>query len=181
MNTRPRDGDLPDEVWVPIAGHELDYAVSNMGRVKRTSRPRSGPTYPGKVLACRPNRFGYRCVVLRKDGENYWRTVHKLVCLAFLGPKPPGKEINHLDGDKLNSRLDNLEYCTSQANSLHRARVLKKCVGSENGGSKLTEADIPQIRARLAAGESQQSIANDYHVSQETVSRIHLRRNWAHI
>lgn len=181
MKPRPADADLPGEVWIPIKGFEGDYSVSNMGRVKRTSQVNNGPSYAGKVLTCPPNREGYRALTLCVTKHRHTARVHVLVMRAFVGPRPPGATINHLDGDKLNPRLDNLEYCTLQANALHARRTLGKCVGSLNGASKLHESDIPAIRARLAAGEFQRVIARDYGVSQVTISHIANGLVWGRV
>lgn len=177
----PADADLPGEVWIPVVGFEADYSVSNMGRVKRTSQQAHGPGYAGKVLVCPPGRDGYKVLNLCVRPRIRTARVHSLVMHAFVGPRPPGLTINHLDGDKSNARLDNLEYCSLQANALHARRVLGKCVGSLNPASKLQEADIPVIRARLAAREKQRDIAADYGVSQVTISHIANGLVWANV
>jgi hypothetical protein len=105
---------LPGEQWRPIPGYERTYAVSSLGRIY--SHPR--PTTSGGVLKGSIDSYGYRRVALVQDGKQRTRRVHVLVMLAFRGPAPAGMEIRHLDGDKLNPRLGNLEYGTHQQNGM---------------------------------------------------------------
>lgn len=105
---------LPGEEWRPIPGYERTYAVSSLGRVY--SHPR--PTTAGGVLKGSVDSHGYRRVGLVQDGKQRTRRVHVLVVLAFRGPAPEGMEIRHLDGNKLNVRLDNLAYGTHRQNGM---------------------------------------------------------------
>lgn len=176
----PMDADLPGERWAPIAGFELDYAVSTMGRVKRTSRaPR---TRPGKILKCPQHRVSrYRCVTLVARNKRRHARVHHLVCEAFIGPRPPGGEVNHLNGDKGDPRLENLEYTTRRGNALHAARVLGRFRGSNSGRAKIDEADALAIRERLARGDRQVDIGADYGICQTAVSSIKRGKAWRHV
>lgn len=182
---KPSDADLPGELWLPVVGLEAYYAISNKGRLKRTGRAltkQSGPTYVGKVLSPPLNSYGYPIAMLCGGiGKRRSVTIHALVAAAFFGPCPVKKEINHIDGNKTNNTVENLEYVTHQENRLHATRVLGHAIGSKNYASKLTEADIPIIRARLAAGEFQRAVAADYGVSQVTISHISKRMVWTHV
>lgn len=97
-----------DEEWRPIAGFP-GYEVSNYGRVM---------SYRGRVPLLRSlaKREGYPALALYADGKPRMRNVHQLVAVAFLGPPPPGQEVRHLDGDRANSRLENLRYGTRSEN-----------------------------------------------------------------
>ena len=102
------------EEWRDIPGWEGLYQVSNMGRI-RSIRVRVIKPYETK---------GYQVATLH-SGDRYERQgVHRLVARAFL-PNPEEKEqVNHLDGDKSNNRVENLEWATCRENNLHRCRVL---------------------------------------------------------
>src|SRR4051812_34455371 len=111
-----------DEIWKPIAGYEGLYWVSNLGRIRsRQSR------WNGRVFCMPYNRIlktdgckgAYLQVSLKKNGTNLNTRVHPLVWSAFMGEVPQGMEINHKDGDKSNSRLDNLELMTRKQNVRH--------------------------------------------------------------
>ena len=99
------------EIFIPIDGFEGVYEISNFGRVKS----HKGKT---KFLQGSINK-GYRIVHLMKDHKRYSVMVHRLVAEYFL-PKINGKnEINHIDGNKLNCCVENLEWCTHLENVQH--------------------------------------------------------------
>lgn len=103
-----------EEVWRDIPGWEGLYQVSNKGRV-RSIRVRVTKPFTAR---------GYLVATLH-SGERIERAgVHRFVAAAFL-PNPEGKEqVNHINGDKTDNRVENLEWVTCQENNLHRVRVL---------------------------------------------------------
>lgn len=110
--------------WLPIPGYEGLYEVSDDGQVRsldRTIVDSRGQRrrYKGRLL--HPNITGdppYPSVNLHKQSrKKLWR-VHQLVLAAFVGPRPEGAEhIRHLNGNKLDSRLENLAYGTPLENA----------------------------------------------------------------
>lgn len=70
----------------------------------------------GRVLRPQPHNNGYRTV--SPDGRKH-KTIHSLVAAAFLGPRPDGCDVNHIDGDKTNNAASNLEYVTRKENMQH--------------------------------------------------------------
>lgn len=103
------------EQWRPVVGLEEIYRVSSLGRVQRAET--------GRVLspAVAPN--GYLTVVLCFAGIPNTRKVHQLVADAFIGPRPNGATINHIDAVKLNNRHWNLEYISHAENVAHAKRM----------------------------------------------------------
>lgn len=99
----------PGEEWRPIPDWD-GYEVSNLGRV--VSHRRGRPI----VLKGYTNPKGYRFVNLFDGQRSNPRAVHRLVMLTFVGPRPDGLEIRHLDGDQLNNAVDNLAYGTRAEN-----------------------------------------------------------------
>lgn len=109
------------EEWRPVPGFP-GYSVSSLGRVLSTRRWRGsdGP----RVLTARPNPSGYPCVSVCDvaTGQAYRRQVHHLVAEAFLGSRPAGMQIRHLDGVPTNNALSNLRYGTASENAYDKVR-----------------------------------------------------------
>lgn len=99
------------EIWKTI-DYPPNHAVSNYGEVKNLV---SGSIRKPQIN----NRSGYYHIGFYMNGEHKHIYVHKLVAEAFLGERPPGYQINHIDGNKLNNCVDNLEYCTKSDNIRH--------------------------------------------------------------
>lgn len=111
------------EIWKDIIDYEGIYQISNIGRVKSLDRNilySNGKTHfqKGKELNGFLNTSGYWSVDLYKRGKSKKFYIHRLVAIAFI-PNPFNKtEINHIDEDKLNNCVENLEWCTSSENKL---------------------------------------------------------------
>lgn len=181
---------MNNEQWKAITGFEQHYEISNMGRVRSIKNGRQ------RFLKVAPQRDPkrYPCVTLSKDGVPFLRSVHTLVALHFIGPKPsPVHEVRHLDGDNLNPRVDNLAWGTRKDNAIDRdrhGRTLRGpdhgmygrgLKGEENGFSKLTEENVRQIRALAQSGTPQRQIAKTFHITQGIVWRAIHRKAWAHV
>lgn len=103
--------DVPEQ-WRSIPGYERTYEVSSLGRVRSIPRPRT----KGGLRKIRVGKRGYPCLTLVQDGKQVTHEVHRLVALAFLGPKPRGALVRHVDGDALRPHADNLAYGTHSEN-----------------------------------------------------------------
>jgi hypothetical protein len=181
------------------------YSVSSLGRVRRETNlifNRAHRTQKVLRLAIGTNsrKRRYSTIALyvwRKPRKTTRFHVHRLVALAFLGPRPfVGAEINHKDTDKTNNRATNLEYCTRRQNIDHAMRF-GLCPSGKNNGSarhpesrkrgvqawcaKLNDSDIRTIRIRRSHGETYKAIATDYNVSIGLIGKIVRRVVWAHV
>ena len=105
--------------WRPIAGFKGRYEVSSEGEVR--SLARKGRK---RQIFLKPfnNTQGYLQVVLTKGGKRDQPRVHRLVMQAFVGPCPENMEVNHIDEDKTNNCISNLEYVTHKQNLNHATR-----------------------------------------------------------
>ena len=175
------------ETWRSIAGFDGDYEVSDHGRVRSVDRVVNGPKgqmrIKGKVLrpslSCRYGRVGLQKNALRKQFF-----VHRLVAAAFIGPLPNEKQVNHIDGKKLNNLSSNLEYVTHLENMQHASRtgLLKAICGANHCRAKLTDKDVLEIRATYAdGGVTQRKLADKYGVDKANIFRIIHRQKWAHL
>jgi hypothetical protein len=113
-----------NELWQPIEGYEGLYEVSDQGRVRsldrlKTFQGRWGTTtnrIKGRVLRPSKTLSGRWQVNLSKDNQPWVVGVHTLVALTFLGPRPKGFDIDHVNGNPIDNRVCNLEYVTHQEN-----------------------------------------------------------------
>lgn len=115
------------ERWKDIPGYEDSYQVSNEGNIKSLERIVNGKRTGGRFL--RPGiSEGYFSVSLWKENKGKTVPVHRIVARAFLTKHPNifCKNVNHIDGNKLNNNLTNLEWVTSRKNAIHSALTLRK-------------------------------------------------------
>jgi hypothetical protein len=165
--------------WAPIVGYEGIYEVSDEGDVRRIAPGKR--TRPGRVLIGKPLQGKYRNVKLYRDGRFRTFSVHGLVAAAFLGPRPPGLEINHKDTVKSNNRADNLEYTTRLGNAQHAVAGGCYRKGSAVIGSKLTDDDVRALRALRTCGWTYAKLKIAFGVSHGTIGPILTREWWKHV
>lgn len=108
--------DNPGEEWRPVVGYEGIYEVSNVGRVRSVPRVDAAGRVRAPKIKAQTLSNGYPMVLLYKDRKQRAARVHVLVAEAFLGPRPPGLVVNHIDHDKTNNQTENLEYVTQLEN-----------------------------------------------------------------
>ncbi len=150
-----------------------DYTISDEGVV--TSHRRMTP------VVRRPSvRRGYLSLRLVCQGQQTQRNyhVHTLVAAVFLGPRPPGMDVRHLDGDRFNNHASNLAYGTRSDNVEDSRRHGTLACGMRHPLHVLTDRDIPHIRH---SNLSQRSLARMYGVSRTLISLIQKQLVWSHI
>ncbi len=153
------------EVWKDIIGYEGLYQVSNLGNVKSLFRYK-------KVLNNTIHK-GYYLISLCKNKKQLPQRNHRLVAIAFI-PNPENKpQVNHIDGNKLNNNVENLEWCTPKENTQHALLIGLKKVGCESGRSKLNKNQILEIRKTYNPKIiSLNSLAKKFNVSKKAILLI---------
>lgn len=115
------------EQWKPVVGYESFYQVSNLGRVKSFARiwlcgqnNKTEKHNPERIMKLTNTNHGYLCIMLTDRNTKIGKQqVHRLVAEAFI-PNPENKpHVNHIDHDRKNNKLDNLEWCTIAENNKH--------------------------------------------------------------
>lgn len=99
------------EYWRTIPSFPA-YSASNYGRIRNDATGRILHTYFDSTRR-------YLTVTLHKDCKQVTQRVHRLIAEAFLGGPHPGLDVNHIDGDKTNNCIENLEWCTRAENARH--------------------------------------------------------------
>lgn len=168
------------EEWRPIPGYEGRYEVSSVGRVKSFAHCGGKTNREPRIL--KPGLAGaYKDKYLKVSlGRNTYRSIHRLVLEAFVGPRPPGMQCRHLDGNTLNNTLGNLAWGTIEENIQDKIRH-GRTKGEKHWNATLSEKDVIEIRSRLAKKDTTLSIANDYHVTRTTIQNIRSNKIWTHI
>lgn len=160
-----------EHLWRPASGLP-EYEVSSLGGLRRV----------GSVLTLRPRvaTNGYARVNVYSGKRHRTILLHKVVAETFLGPAPTGMEVNHIDGDKANPALSNLEYATKKDNMQHASRMGLRhfARGSRHGMAKLTETDAIAIRNSTGP---HRVIAARFGISRQQVDDIIAGRRWRHL
>jgi len=136
------------EIWKNITKTNGDYQVSSIGNVRSVDRIQETSTkskerkLKGVVFKKEIVRAGYYCVTIRINKKRSHEFIHRLVAIEFI-PNPENKpEVNHIDGDPKNNKVENLEWVTPSENKLHsykslnRGYPLKRRDGKFNPNSK---------------------------------------------
>lgn len=171
------------EIWKDIPDFENYYQVSNFGRVRGLARKDNlGRRINSRLLKTHRDKDGYSVVTLTKDKRVKSVKVHRLVAVAFIPNELSLPEVNHVDGNKSNNRVDNLEWCTHKSNHEHARKTGLICQNGEKSvNHKLTREDVNFIRTRCVKGDSDFGVvamARLFGVSNATVSRIVNKTRW---
>lgn len=164
---------IKDKNRCAVKGYEGLYEVDNQGSVYSIVHDAHRRR---RKLSAYKNGTGYLKVNLYDaNGTCKKKYVHRIVAEAFI-PNPDGLlEVNHIDCDKTNNCVNNLEWCDRKTNLEHSYNnSLKRC-GEKHGMHKLT---LEQVKLILSSDLTGKQLAKIYHVSQSTISAIKTHRNW---
>jgi hypothetical protein len=165
-----------------IEGYEGLYDIKSDGTIRSYHKSATNPS----IVVTPADGRGYIHVNLCKDGKrkNFW--LHRLVASHFI-PNPKNRaEVNHIDGNKSNVDVSNLEWVTRSQNIQHAyEKGLIPTIGQRGGknpNSNLTDAKVLAIRALYAERElSQEEIGKMFGITKQTAYRIIRRKSWTHI
>lgn len=158
-----------DEIWRPIVGFEGYYEVSNMGNIRRLGKTKNRRINYAQI---------YPTMLLSVNGKHKTYRVHRLVAEAFLPKDIFRTHVNHINGDKTDNRVANLEWVTQAENNLHSYRVLHKqsyFKGKTPFNKKIDPKDIPIMDCLNIGGLSTELIGQMYGIDGSTI-RKHLRK-----
>ena len=194
--------ELETEEWRDIPNYDGVYQISNLGRV-RTMKPYRNLPAPRLITRClhKPPAAYWMVSLYHNRVQRAW-FVHQLVALAFIGPRPEGHEVNHIDLDKQNNRFRNLEYRTHRGNVQHAFangaiktehwskrepnRAVLNCTqngikrGEDCPAAKLTAEQVRAIRQEFIPGQPglKTTLGRKYNVSRTLIYQIVKHKAW---
>jgi len=172
-------------LWRPIIGYPT-YEISFNGEVRnwKNANGRGMASRPSKRKTHVSNR-GYVITGMSVNGKVSTKYIHRLVASAFIPNLYNKPCVNHIDGNKLNNHVYNLEWVTHQENIDH---AIKNGLwtgdynnGEKSGHAKLTNNDVWQIRDLYERGVDREYIWKKYNISRAQMYRVASGENWGHI
>jgi hypothetical protein len=174
-------------MWKPVVGYEDRYEVSSQGIVRSLVRTRVGKVtgkitlVDSKEMKPQVHRCGYLKVWLRSKNDRKMHFVHRIVAKAFIENPENYPQVNHIDGDKKNNVVANLQWVTGQQNIRHAfdTGLCKNLPGSGANNAKLTDDEVLSIVDRNACGESVRDIASSIGCVVSTVRNVLSGYQWS--
>lgn len=165
----------PVGAWISVPSTNNLYEVNEYGDVRKVSR--------GIPLTASVTKVGYKMVSIVFSTDNVQkRYVHDLISEVFIGKKPLGKEVNHIDGDKTNNKVSNLEYITRSENIKHGLQNGLVHHGEARSDSKLKKETVVKIRfLRRTTGLGATRIAKilgDESLSYSAIDHVINNTSW---
>jgi len=141
-----------EEEWRNVIGYEGLYEISNLGNIRSIDRNITNKNgviqfFKGRDLKPTHQKDGYIKIKLWKDNKARTNALHRCVALAFINNPNNYEDVNHIDGNKANNTLDNLEWVTRSQNIKHayntKLRINK--VGRESEQAKYSDTLVTSL------------------------------------
>ncbi len=167
---------MSKEIWKDIKDYEGLYQISNMGRVRSLERQTShGHKLIERILTPVNDKDGYLGIRISKDGTAKGFKIHRLVANAFIPNLENKPTVNHIDGNKKNNAVCNLEWATHSENARHAYNTGLQPLKSMKGLQKLTIEQAEIIRTKYTPGSKKygaRALGRKYGVSSTTIRQV---------
>lgn len=174
------------EEWKDIEGFDGFYQVSNTGKVR--SQGSSNGLKDGKwhLRSLSPTHDGYLRIRLVRGGRDITQRVHTLVARAFIPNPNEYDTVNHIDGDKTNNNVENLEWADRKQQMRHayRLRLKKPMQGKLNANAKLTDDDVRYIREHYIRNSKEfgtVALGKKFGVTNRVIGLIVARKSYKNV
>lgn len=167
-----------EEIWKPVVGYEENYEISNFGRLKNI--------YKIKRILKTSNCRGYKRAKLYKNKIGKLIMVHRLVAEAFIQNTYNKPCVNHIDSNRSNNHVSNLEWCTYSENIIHCVKSGRqnhpKVCGEKHSQAKLTEKQVKEILStKIESVNDKINIMKKYSISKSHLNLLLRRGTWKNI
>lgn len=178
-----------EEDWKEIKGYEGKYLISSLGRVyilERKIKDSKGRfrSLKGKIAKQATSLNGYKFVGLTSNNVRKIHYIHRLVSEHFIEREKNKEWVNHIDGDKTNNNIDNLEWCTPSENIKHAYdnNLNVHFKGVSFPLSKLDDDKVKEIRISYSSNrKNRKQLADKYNVSAGTIAKVVNNETWKHV
>jgi NUMOD4 motif/HNH endonuclease len=173
-----------EEVWKDIPGYEGCYQASTFGRIKRLERlviSKTGQRTLLTELIKIPtiNSSSYLTIKLSVQDVRKSYLVHRLILITFVSNPENKKTVNHIDGNKVNNHISNLEWATDSEQRKHAHKIgLMTNKGSKNPRSIIKLNDGFEIINKHQQGATVKQLCKEYSVVGTTILKIINRQHW---
>jgi hypothetical protein len=151
------------EIWKKIEDYEGLYEVSNLGRVRDKNK---------RIKPMNKNNKGYFLLSLYYNGKTCHPSIHRLVAKEFI-PNPNNyPQVNHIDCDKSNNTVDNLEWCTQRHNYNEGMKTFQYSKNENHYFSKLSNSDIPMIYELYKLGFTRATVSRIFRINSSSLEAI---------
>lgn len=162
------------EEWKDIEGYNGVYQVSSLGNVRTFSR------WPGKGRLLKPQttKKGYRSVRLYCGASFKFITIHRLVAKAFIINTELKPQVNHINGNRADNRVENLEWVTGSENVQHSIKNFGKYFGEAHSKALIKESQVIEMRKLHAEKMPVRDIATKFNINWNTLRTILYGYKW---
>jgi hypothetical protein len=164
--------------WRDVVGFEAYFKVSSCGQVfsKRSN----------KILKQWLRKNGYMTVAVRiggRNGQSYCFKIHRLVAEAFIPNLENKPMVNHIDNNRSNNHISNIEWCTAKENAQHcvKSGNHPRLSGEDNGQAKLTKDQVEYIRKVFKPRDKEfgaRALGRKFNVNKTTILSVVNNESW---
>lgn len=159
--------------WKPVVGYDGLYEVSNTGLIKSLNYKKTGSE---RLLKPAIDSKGYYRTALMKNGVLKTVKIHREVAKAFIANTGGKPQVNHINGEKKDNRVENLEWVTNRENIIHAYEnsLIKIISGDMHKRVKITDSVLAEMRHKLSNGGAKRAIAREYGCNKSIFRRVEL-------
>ena len=132
----------------------------------------------GKLKKVYVGLNGYKTCTFSINNKSTPKSVHRLLLETFVGPCPEKHEALHINGDRLDNRLENLRWGTRKENVADAIKHGTATIGTKNSQAKFNKENLNEIEKMRSQGMTAKQIANHFKVSETTVRRVHSKKTY---